>query len=41
MAMVDVVSSHLEAGLWLIAQVGRLGPKVNSHLVLFCSYCMN
>ena len=39
MAVVDVVS-YLPAG-GLMAQVGRLGPKVGSHLALFCIYRVN
>ena len=39
MAMVDVVS-QLPTGV-LMAQVGRLGPKVGSHLALLCIHRMN
>jgi len=39
MAMVDAVS-QLPTGR-LMAQVGWLGPKVDSHLVQFCIHCVN
>jgi len=39
MAMVDVVSYPPTGGP--MAQVRRLGPKVGSHLALFCIHLMN
>ena len=36
MAMMDVVSTGGP-----VAQVGQLGPKVGSHLVLLCIHHMN
>jgi len=39
MAMLDVVSCPLTGGF--MAQVGRLGPKFASHMVLLCIQRMN
>jgi len=39
MAMVDVVSQLLTGGP--TAEVCRLGPKVGSHLALFCIHFVN
>jgi len=39
MAMMDVVFWLPTGGL--MAQVGRLGPKIGSHLALFCIHRMN
>jgi len=39
MAMVDVVSEQPTGGP--VAQVRRFGPKVGSHLALFCIHRMN
>ena len=39
MVTVDVVSEQPTGGP--MAQVSQLGPKVGSHLVLFCIHCVN